>query len=284
VLDGIVCWRVHSTDEDVLAMNDYDDETGEFMPSSFIHVSRKNVTGDIMYMCNCSMFRWIHATITSAKADVDAVWVGIEGTSCMHCRFVAEEFEPRMATLLQNQASEADKIYHKLLTARQWLNIGVVLMSLSSATTLKFSVCSSSTTNASCSFVHLSKDGLFIRCQSGECQASQGAKKKPQFLLSTSTRGVICCHLEVMRANAEQWQSLCRQQATAELSDNRPDEDIDDGAGDDDNDEETGGSAEAEEYLEEGNELTHVVCWSQIFIFVSVCVQNFGIVISIIYC
>jgi hypothetical protein len=220
VLDGIVSWRVHSADEDVLAMNDYDVETGEFMPSSFVHVCRKIVSGDIMYECSCSMFRWIHATVTSAKADIHSVWVGIEGNSCMHCRFIAEELEPRLTDLLQIQADtgmhgcEVDKIHHKLLTAKQWFNVGVVLMSSPSAATLKFSVCSSSCTNVNASFVHLSKDGLFIRCQSGECQASQGAKKKPQFLLSSSTCGLLCCHLEVMRANQEQWQHLFVQQTT----------------------------------------------------------------------
>jgi len=184
VLDGVVCWRVHSADKDVLAMNDYDDETGDFMPSSFVHVVRKKITGEIIYECSCSMFRWIHATITSAKADNDAVWFGIED-SCMHCRFLSEEFEPRLTDLLQvdnrEYESDVDKIRHKLVAAKQCLNHGIFMMSvIPSSITLKFSVCSFSSTNVNCSFVHLSKDGLFIRCQSGECQASQGAKKKPQ--------------------------------------------------------------------------------------------------------
>jgi hypothetical protein len=222
ICDGRFCWRCHSVDGDIFLLNEYCPQTGEFLPACFAHVTRTSDGSEPVYMCSCSIYTFLQQKAIASLADKSVDNIAVRGLTCMHCRFVAEEVEQKIDLLLQGSLLPSTPINQKLIDSQLTLNNGVVLVSNSNAAALKFSVCASSGHGLATAFVHLSKDGSFIACMSGECRATAGCKKKAQYLLDDGNRrsGVICRHLEVMRANCKQWRHLV---VHADLPDGEPD-------------------------------------------------------------
>jgi len=203
----------------IYVLNGYDAESGEFLPSYFVHISRISTPVGSQFFCTCPMYTWLQQKALSLTVSEDD-YVAVDGITCMHCRFIRDDIEPKLSELLQpNEVLSELPVVRKLLAVREHCNTGAVLLSPRSGTTLKFPVLASSGLISDCCFVHLSCDGSFIHCQSGECQASQSKRKKPQVLIGEAPRG-LCRHLEAMRANLELWQHLIPSQTQQTVSDN----------------------------------------------------------------
>lgn len=220
VLEGVFYWRFHSSEEDIFVVNDYCPETGTFLPFVFVHVRRTMNGESAMYTCSCKIYIWLQQKAMSGACDSDDII--LDGVTCMHCRFMTEEFESKAKSFMDETLPANSSINSKLIAAKCSLNHGVVLLSPPSSTTYKFSVCSKSGNGLPCSFVHLSKDCAFIFCLSGECRSRRGSKKKVQYLVTDSREvqaGVLCEHLEIMRANSNLWKHLYNSSSCAGAGD-----------------------------------------------------------------
>jgi hypothetical protein len=235
VLEGTLFWRFHSSEEDVFVLNDYRPETGDFLPFSFVHVCRVMSGGCALYTCSCQMYNWLRQKVMSdADNSSDVV---ITGITCMHCRFMTEEFEPKSRQLLDGSLPASSPINSRLLESKCSLNHGVVLLSPPSSATYKFSVRCKSGTGLPLSFVHLSKSCEFIFCLFGECRANRGSKKKVQHLVTDSQQvqtGFLCQHLEMMRANVDTWKSLIPGHADVTVNEMKMDSSMTDNTDDSD--------------------------------------------------
>lgn len=209
VVEGVLYWRFHSNEEDVFVLNDYCPETGGFLPFAFVHLKRFVDGVSALYTCECRIYTWLQQKCMSTSTIEDDIL--ISGITCMHCRFMMEEFEPKILHLVDGTLQASSSINSKLLQSKCSLNNGVVQLSPPSSGTHKFSVCCKSGTGLPCSFVHLSKDCSYIFCLAGECRARRGSKKKVQYLVTDNEdtqAGILCQHLDLMRANANVWKHL----------------------------------------------------------------------------
>ena len=58
--EGVIKWRYHSTDKDIVCMNDIDSETGVLIPNGFVHVTCiKNFSEENVLSCTCEIFNMI---------------------------------------------------------------------------------------------------------------------------------------------------------------------------------------------------------------------------------
>ncbi len=181
------------------------------------------------------MYNWLRQKVMSdADNSSDVV---ITGITCMHCRFMTEEFEPKSRQLLDGSLPASSPINSRLLESKCSLNHGVVLLSPPSSATYKFSVRCKSGTGLPLSFVHLSKSCEFIFCLFGECRANRGSKKKVQHLVTDSQQvqtGFLCQHLEMMRANVDTWKSLIPGHADVTVNEMKMDSSMTDNTDDSD--------------------------------------------------
>lgn len=214
VVEGVVLWRLNREDDITFVMNDYDSENGDFLPFSFVHTTRITEGTDIYYSCTCAIYNWLQQKVSSTCAGTADTFISVEGLTCMHCRFFKEECEAKLSTLLSNELPPKGSTNMKLISSKTSMNVGVLSVSPINSACFKFSVCSM-TFSVPCSFIHLSKDGRFIKCTLGECRAQRGHKKTVQYLLGDAKKsGGLCPHMEVMRANAEEWQHLVKSDSS----------------------------------------------------------------------
>ena len=103
---GHIMWRLHTVDEEYFIMNEYVDD-GELVPNSFAEVAFRNTDG----------------IASNERLGEDVLPVGI---LCMHCRFFAEEIQPRLQSYnADTPAIAGDKLpslERKLHESRAFLN------------------------------------------------------------------------------------------------------------------------------------------------------------------
>ncbi len=55
---GKICWRMHSSSKDVIAMSNYHQETGVILPMDFVHVSAfSDEDGNLYVKCSCKIYQ-----------------------------------------------------------------------------------------------------------------------------------------------------------------------------------------------------------------------------------
>ena len=182
----------------VILMNDYNDENGYFLPSSYAHVAYFIVNDVVLFDCSCSS-----SIISQQCREISEMQIS---SSCMHCRF-ANEY---LLNVCKKPASIQDmtgstNLEKKLLENHSRMNVGVVVLSDSPSSAVKMSVRGQ---DGLCSFVHLSVCRKYVSCQQGSCQASMRNKKKTITLLNLESHNKICQHLQTLHCNRETWSSL----------------------------------------------------------------------------
>lgn len=195
---GVLKWRVHSADLDIVAMNDIDLDSGTFMRNKFIHVVRSRLLpdNDIMYICTCSMYNTI-----SRISDDDEIPHSSMRTCC-HVRFCMEQVEPLYPKIFEQTASPelagtrvAMKIHESLVAC----NKSVARLD-SDNNFHRFSVASRDM--RSCALVTLQSNRF--SCLNGKCRASKGHTRKVLHLSDAKN----CEHLQALHANQNEWDKL----------------------------------------------------------------------------
>ncbi len=201
---GVLKWRVHTPETDILVMNDYSPETGELLPQGFVHVAR-HASGPI-YSCTCHIYRMLLAIGTNNIAQDETL---SEDMTCMHCRFMTEVVEPHLPSFFPTHCTQSPHetpIARRIQGSLSAINVGVE--PLTEGVTSKFSVRNKD--GLSCSLVHLSNG--YLTCQSGECQATGLKHRRSTKRLLTLEEGAsVCRHLDAMLANQEVWSTTIDQ-------------------------------------------------------------------------
>jgi hypothetical protein len=212
--DGVIHWRQHSGDTDVVALNDYCMSSGDFLPSSFVHVTSH--TNDIdpekpLLKCSCQIYNEIqNATVSNIQLDPDEeVYLDPAKLTCMHCRFYQDQLKD-----IPNQQLEGGDLSSNLLSKvkETWSNLGepvIVIGSVLPHTCTKLSVVGEDGGNYA--FIHITfeKGICYAKCQNGKCQAQLRNKKKiPKSLDIRSVPRSSCQHLHNLMLNIEYTRSL----------------------------------------------------------------------------
>lgn len=205
VMDGVLQWRLHEEDRDIVVLSDYEPTTGNMVPSSYVHVSStKGDDGCLLMRCNCSTYSIIqkaalkHSNLAPGDDDVLE-----QSMTCMHCRFFKEHL-----TDLWDQVGDGGE-RHTLIEKKVFAGIlvmdqPVVLIgdALAHGTT-KLSVRGDL---AVFSFLHLNlrQGTCWVRCTSGVCSSqAQNRKKVAKMLSLLKDTTKLCTHLRTLSENFE---------------------------------------------------------------------------------
>ena len=189
---GVIEWRVHQTDVDVIALNDINLKSAAFLKNNFIHVSRWKSSDETeaVYFCTCKMY----STVVRMEQENAA-------NKCCHARFFAEVIEPLHCRLFAEGGLVSGKhLELKIKKSLESLNTPVVRLG-SDKDYHRFSVLSEDVKSASL----VTLQGQRISCKNGQCRALKGNTRK---IISVGDP-TNCQHIKAMDANRESWSGLC---------------------------------------------------------------------------
>ena len=203
---GLIQWRKHSSEEDVIVMSDYSSTSGKLQPLDFVHVTVTFGGPDTVYVkCTCRIYQYMQgAALKRIRLLANEHAILDEKFTCMHCRFYREFLLP-----IQDKIHSQDSTVHGLaLKVKQSLGISnppVVLLgdSFPNSTT-KLSV--SGVPDFSLVHIHFTPNGCFAKCQSGLCQTLHHSRKKVPKGISfedLNSQGGLCSHLKTLFENID---------------------------------------------------------------------------------
>ena len=196
---GVLKWRIHGSDVDVISMNNINLDSGTFEKNKFVHVSRHTSTlaPEVTYFCSCRMYVAMQHMMHESEYD--------EGKSCCHVRFLVEQVEPLYSLMFRPSPGSAGSLLPctpiglKLRQAMDEMHVPVVRLD-SDSRYHRFSVLS--TDVRSCSVVRL-QAGRFS-CKDGKCRSSMGHTREAPKLNDPNN----CEHLQAIAKNTEEWEGL----------------------------------------------------------------------------
>ena len=196
--DGLLQWRTHKDEKDVVLMSDYDPCTGEMMPCCYVHVSVTSAEhGDLLLSCTCSTYNLIQ----KAAAQHYHLVPGEEGvmdpgTTCMHCRFYSDlllDFWEKI-----NSPEPLPNLHLKIMETMDHMEEEVILLGNAlPQTTSKFSI-KGEEDHYSIVTISFRQGQCWARCTEGVCSAKTRNKKKIPKLDSLQNPGELCTHLQVL--------------------------------------------------------------------------------------
>ena len=197
ILRGRVSMRSRSPEGGVILMNDYNSDTGHFMPLSFAHVCFQFTFDRLTFTCSCDSFTYYQKY---QEPENHQVPTDVNET-CMHCRFAYTHlYDFCRDSGTTPKSDENGAIFNKLVDTSDELNCGVVVLSSGdSKSAVKMSVMSK---EGECAFIHLSSCRKYVNCENGACKAAMKNKKKA---CSIDEYSKICGHLQVLHSNQEVW-------------------------------------------------------------------------------
>jgi hypothetical protein len=234
ITDGVIQWRHHDEDHDIVVLSDYDSSTGLLLPNSFVHVQRlPSETGELMMKCSCKSYEVVEKAVLHQESLLpgeEAVLA--ENLTCMHCRF----FKDKLVGSFEIIASGGNMpfLHQKIMDSQGDVEEPVYLLGnvvWHGAT--KFSVRGSDRDALSFAIVHISfrQQKCCIRCLDGWCSAKASNKSKvPRCMQLDESSDKQCCHLKTM---AQHWDAV-----KVHFPEYFEVEEGEDGGGDEDEDEE----------------------------------------------
>jgi len=183
---GVLQWRVHTNNMDIIAMNDINMLTGKFHNNSFVHLTREvTADGNVIFECTCSMSPIIH--------QIEQI------PRCCHARFFVDHMEEHINTIFTlNKPLEATTPTTMKIAQSLAKKQDAVVKLGTHKTYHRFSVRDSK----SCAIVHL--QGKRFTCQSGECSARKTNIRKVIHIGDAAS----CPHMKVLNANEEAWNKI----------------------------------------------------------------------------
>ena len=189
---GVVAWRLHEVDRDLVVMSDVDVKSGRLLINSFVHITRKSGP---QYQCECDMYRIL--------GNIN------EEPTCMHIKFFMDYIEPCYSDIFLPQ-NDSDSFLLRTLKS-SWEYQGQNVIRLDHDTQYhRFSVLTSDAPR-SYSIVYMEKNRL--SCKGGLCSSRKGHKRKEQRLGSPDD----CPHLQMIAQHREVWRHLLPGQSGESL-------------------------------------------------------------------
>lgn len=212
---GTSIWRQQTNERNVFILNDYNIETGNFMPNNFVHVTYF-ISSEPSIKCTCSTYRYLSAcVVTNTDEDEDILLDERDGSlTCMHCRFIKKHYNS-----ITFNSTATSNLQIKISNSSDLKNSPVVPVGQSSPFQ-KFSVIPSpdADQDEECNFIHISADGQHVMCMSALCVTKMQAKKKMKKFKKMSDVGILCPHLQTLRASVEVLDSHVPHDVEAETS------------------------------------------------------------------
>ena len=196
---AVFLWCSHNEDKDVFVMNDMDAQSGATLPSALVHVSRHQFGAHVKYSCTCGVFKHVNSDRLSARPEEsDSTGVSFQST-CAHCRFLREQVEEYIPSVLHGDVSAAKMLRIVTQTSRGSNQLVIQVGTHSFQTVVKFSVVPQDK-GEDPSFVHLSRSE-YISCRSGECRAKSTVTRGIKRLVRLHKAQSLCPHLAEVASN-----------------------------------------------------------------------------------
>ena len=200
ITEGVIQWRLHGDDMDIVVMSDYDSSKGDMLPSSYVHVtSTQSEETDDEYLMKCTCMSY--DLLQKAALNQISLPPGQEGfleqnITCMHCRFFRENLLDCFDVLGERDAclSLIDK---KIEDSLQSMDEPVVLLGdVLPHLTTKFSV--KGEDQYSVVTISFSQGLCFAKCLQSSCAAHFRNKKKFPKTVSLEKQDQMCPHLKTL--------------------------------------------------------------------------------------
>lgn len=203
ISDGVIQWRKHSDEEDVVVMSDYSPTTGRLLPLGFVTVQAvQGMGGGLFVKCSCPIYKQLQiAGLESVDLGEDDVpFLDFHTITCMHCRFFSEHLEGCFEKL--QQGTDRTRLLSMIEEGLPKMDEKIVLLGTPSyTTTTKFSVAG----DEDFSLVHVSfvrMTGCYVQCQNGLCRAQlKNRKKFPKVVKISEKKENLCSHVVAMNDN-----------------------------------------------------------------------------------
>ncbi len=136
---GLVQWRKHSTDQDVVVLNDYCQTSAVLLPLDYVHVYASMADEELLIKCTCKIYRRIHC-LALVGCDLEAGEEAVlsNSSTCMHCRFFRTHLHGCMERLEEQETSTP--LLSKVREGLENVNNPVVVLGSPNQVTTKFSV------------------------------------------------------------------------------------------------------------------------------------------------
>ncbi|XP_057302291.1 uncharacterized protein LOC130636556 isoform X1 [Hydractinia symbiolongicarpus] len=175
---GTIAWRVLTQTESTVTMNAYHCESGDFLPTVFVHTSVKVIAQECTFSCTCLTFS------TNLSPNENATT-----STCCHCRLLKELHVDEVSTSFVNMS--------KVKEAKQLHQVKVLKLPSKDGTD-KFSVAVDGVQTEFVTLFHVSRTGkTIVRCHSSRCQREQGSCRDIKRL---SSNAALCPHLSAFRS------------------------------------------------------------------------------------
>jgi len=202
--DGIVQWRMHLEDMDVVVLNDYNPTSGMLKPLDFVHVTASGTDSDhVQIQCTCRIYQYMHGKALRKAHMEDATdTVLASNFTCMHCRFYSTYLLPFQG--LFNSQECVNKLHEKVRQTEREVNAPVVLMGEANpSTTTKLSVAAGN--SVAMVHIHFTLSACFAKCQDGMCQTLHSTKRRVPVGISLRDvpKGQMCEHLHTLFHNQD---------------------------------------------------------------------------------
>ena len=207
---GVIQWRLHEEEEDVVVLSDFDPTDGCMIPGNFVHVHcRQADTGELLMKCRCKSYNLLQkGLILTSHEEIEGSELYLQQTmTCMHCRFFKEllapfwtgDSEPEEAlTLVRQKAAQGLTIMERpVVLVGDQFPLGTTKLSVRGE-------------DNNFGFVHLTfRDGRYwARCQEGVCSVLYQNKCKASKFFSLADKSHsdnMCQHLHTISQN---WEAL----------------------------------------------------------------------------
>ncbi|XP_057310659.1 uncharacterized protein LOC130648621 [Hydractinia symbiolongicarpus] len=173
-----IAWRVLTETESTVTMYAYHCESGDFLPTVFVHASVKVIAQECTFSCTCLTFS------TNLSPNENATT-----STCCHCQLLKELHVGEVSTSFVNMS--------KLKEAKQLHQVKVLKLPSKDGTD-KFSVAVDGVQTEFVTLFHVSRTGkTIVRCHSSRCQREQGSCRDIKRL---SSNAALCPHLSAFRS------------------------------------------------------------------------------------
>ena len=203
VADGDIQWRDHQDDQDTVVLPDYDPETGEMLPCSFVHVtSFLSETGDLLMRCTCKIYNLLQKTILHKlplQPGVDGEDFLAESNTCMHCRFFKSNLRTCVVSIGESDRAglTLSLLQKKVKQSLPGVNDPVLLLGdVMSHGSTKFSI--QGDTDFAIVSISFRLGMCFARCLNGVCSAQARNKKRVPKVIPLDQQHHHCSHLRTL--------------------------------------------------------------------------------------
>jgi len=203
--DGTILCRIKNEKKQVVVMNDYNSENGDFKFNDFVTVTRLVGNDSITILCTCETYK-----ILMSMVQLNYGTANWDGVSCCHCRVLKEIF----AKFQQQQSLDSehgyshgqvemlsdDVIAKKIKDCFDSVAAPVVVLQSTQKNVEKYAVRSCDDTE----FVHVFRNNtsgnVFVKCLSGICQTRFNKKQNAIDFFNCDN---LCCHLTEFKSYME---------------------------------------------------------------------------------